>query len=362
MRITFFSNFISKIRNLKKFANYLLLLGLFSSFSQNSQADLCPKEVLNDQKYQIKVDHSWRENEAKRIENEVKLLLKNSEYISKIFKPLTKEKYSCSTEKTASNECNLMRNCQLHDDVKNFFEVEYRIKTDLGIIISKSHCSEIGKCVGYNFFPHTGLVTAVEDRLIDVVMDNAIFSHFFYSAKNNYYQPPFNMTNFHTGKEIYLDDMPHFSPNKNFMIEVRSVDEKEKNSLNQEFPSGYRIKIYQINEYGEYNEIETDELDESDPSKINSTFLSRNPECGKTPHFHSWKNNHEVRLSMLPPKYANEGRKVILSFDKKEKKWFCYEDKFPDFSCEYDMPNNIDFFSNLSLNQIEICKKDDFLE
>jgi hypothetical protein len=60
---------------------------------------------------------------------------------------------------------------------------------------------------------------------------------------------------------------------------------------------------------------------------------------------------------MLPTARANEGRKVILFFDKKTEKWGCKEDLFPEFKCESYLPNSTKFSSNIAEEQIENCKE-----
>jgi hypothetical protein len=295
------------------------------------------------------MDEEWYKKEEQRIAQEETLLKKYSNYISKEAKPLVFERYRCKRGET----CDSLRNCQVERNVKNFQEIEYSIKLDSGILIAKSYCSVIGKCIGYNDFFHTKNVTAAEDRLIDIKKDNAIFYHYFYSAKSQTYEPPFNLTNFHTGSELYLNDVPHFSPDERFMIEVRSIPE-QKNS--GDFPTGFNINIYEMNEFGEYKNIEPDEIDPENPKKIISTFLSRNPSCGETPHFHSWKNNREIRISMAPPSKANEGRKVILAFDKKTKKWGCQEELFPEIKCSSYLPGTTKFSSNLAPQQLGDCQ------
>lgn len=296
------------------------------------------------------MDDEWYRKEEERVKLEEELLAKHSEYITKIIRPLVVEPYRCAKGET----CDPLKNCQMNKDAEKYHEVEYQIKTDAGIIISKSHCSEIGKCIGYNYFSHNQKVTAAEDRLIDIKKDNAIFYHYFYSAHSESYETPFNMTNFHTGSELSLNSIPHFSPDEKIMIEVRSIPKRDDNG---EFPTGYKINIYEINEYGEYKNIEPDEIDPNDSNKIISTFLSRNPACGEAPYFHSWKSSREVRLSMSPPNQENKGRKAILSYDKKTKKWGCQEYVFPEFKCESYLPSTTKFSSNLSDEQVEACVK-----
>lgn len=313
--------------------------------SLSAKASTCKKDFL----ISIQMDDDWYKKEQQRISNEDRLLEKYSDYISKEMKPLVAEPYHCKKGEI----CDKAKNCQMEKNVSDLKEVEYSMKIDTGIIIAKSYCSVIGKCIGYNDFFHTKDVTAAEDRLIDIKKDNAVFYHYFYSARSKAYEPPFNITNFHTGSELYLNDAPHFSPNEKTMIEVRSVPEEESES---NFPTGFNINIYEMNKFGEYKNIEPAEMDPANPDKVVSTFLSRNPACGETPHFHSWKSNEEVRLSMLPPSLANEGRRVLLIYDKKTKKWGCQEDLFPEVICESHLPSSTKFSSNLASEQVSSCE------
>ncbi len=326
----------------------LLLYAILALLPHSATAALCDKDAL----ISIKMDDDWYKKEELRLANEDMLLTKYSQYISKEEKPLIAEKYRCGKGEI----CDPIKNCQMEKDVSNLKEIEYSMKIDSGIIIKKGYCSVIGKCIGYNDFFHSSKVTAAENRLIDIKKDNAIFYHYFYSAKSKAYEAPFNITNFHTGSELYLNDMPHFSADEKFMVEVRSIPKHETpNTLADNFPGGFNINIYEMNEYGEYKNIEPDEVDPQNPEQVISTFLSRNPACGLTPHFHSWKNNQEIRLSMKPPQQANEGMKVILSYDKITKKWGCSEDLFPEVTCQSYLPNSTQFSSNLSDEQIENC-------
>jgi hypothetical protein len=333
---------------MKKFYIFLVLSFWLEPFG--AKAGVCKKEFL----VEIKMDDDWHQKEQLRIANEEALITKYSEYISKEQKPLIVENYKCQKGET----CDLVKNCQMRKDVKDLKEIEYSMKIDTGITIKKSYCSVIGQCIGYNDFLHSSQSTASENRLIDIKKDNAIFYHYFYSANSKAYEPPFNITNFHTGSELELNDMPHFSFDEKFMIEVRSISKKEvaKKEEEGDFPTGFNINIYEMNEFGEYKNIEPNEVDLQNPQKIISTFLSRNPSCTETPHFHSWKSNREVRLSTLPPNQANQGRKVILSYDKKTKKWGCYEDLFPEFECQSYLPSSTNFSSNLSEEQTQICQ------
>lgn len=309
-----------------------------------AHASLCKKEFA----VSIKMDDEWYEKEKLRKMQEEILLKKYSTYISKEEKPLVAARFKCK-----GKNCDAAKNCQMEKNKSGIKEIEYAMKTDGGLIIKKSYCSTIGKCIGYNDFSHDRKVTAAEDHLVDIKKDNALFYHYFYSARSKSYEPPFNLTNFHTGSELYLNDMPHFSPDEKFMVEIRSIPKSEDEG---EFPTGFNINIYQMNEFGEYKNIEPEEFDLQNPEKILSTFLSRNPNCGETPHFHSWKSNREVRLSMLPKSKANEGRKVILAYDKKKKKWGCVEDLFPEMKCKSYLPGTTKFSSNLAEEQLDDCR------
>ncbi len=326
-------------------------------FVKESEASLCKKSDI----ISIKMSDDWLKAENLRIENERDLLEKYSSYISKREKPLTKEKYSC----TKGINCDPLKNCQMHHESEKFHEVEYLIAVDTGITLAKSHCSTIGKCIGYNDFIHSLNVTASEDRLIDIKKDNAIFYHYFYSAHSKNHEAPFVMINFHTGSELHLQGKPNFSPDETKMIEIYSIDEKHELETKKKF----FINIYEMNKYGEFVKInfprkelvvnaEDDKTESESFDKIteNEDFLSRNPSCGSTPHFHSWKNNYEVRLSMLPPHQANEGKKVILTYNRHEKNWECQDDAFPEFECKSYLPSSLEFVSNLNEEQINECK------
>jgi len=334
---------------MKRFFPFLISIIFLFFFAPKSEAAICKKNF----QLSIKMDDDWYKKEELRAQNEEVLLEKYSEYISKKTKPLKAEAYHCKKGEV----CDKVKNCQmekhLEKDVSEVKEIEYSMKIDIGIVIAKSYCSVIGKCIGYNDFFHTDKVTAAEDRLIDIKKDNAVFYHYFYSSNSNSYEAPFNITNFHTGSELYLNDAPHFSPDEKTMIEFRSIAKQESKG---DFPTGFNINIYEMNKFGEYKNIEPAETDPEDPKKVISTFLSRNPTCGDTPHFHSWKSNKEVRLSSLPPSQANEGRKVILSYDKQSKKWGCQEDLFPEMHCESYLPISTKFTSNLAEEQIKNCQ------
>lgn len=316
----------------------ILLPILFCLLSFSAAAKLCDSKVINDPLLDIKMDDEWYKKEEVRAKIEDSLVKKYSEYLSKKSKPLVVEFFKCGK----GDVCDELNNCQLHKDAKKYREIEYQIKTDAGVIISKSYCSKLGKCIGYNDFLHSKNVTAAEDRLIDVKKDNAIFYHYFYSANSKTsYEAPFNITNFHTGSELYLSDFPHFSPDEKFMLEINSSPENSK------------IAIYEANEYGEYKNIEPDEVD--DAKKIVSTFLSRNLNCGKAPHFYSWKNNREVILSESSTSQENAGKKTILFYDKKAKKWACREEDFMEYKCRSYLPDSTNFISNFTKEQMQNC-------
>lgn len=314
------------------------VITLIFFLSSTANAALCSKE----KQISIKMSDKWYKNEEIRLKREEQLLEKYSNYISKNEKNLVAEKYNCSKK----SNCNPMTNCQMEKDVKDLREIEYLIKTDSQIIIAKAYCSKIGKCIGYNDFFHDGKITVSEDRLIDIKYDNAIFYHYYYSAESEGYEPLFNMTNFHTGYELYLQDIPHFSPDDRFLLEIHSIPENK--NLSKNFPVGFNINIYEINEYGEYINIEPQELDKEDPTKIISTFLSRNPQCGKNPYFYSWKSNYEARLINPISEENSEEKKVILFYDKKSKKWSCKEDEFFYNPFTEFLPDSLDYVSNIS--------------
>ena len=319
----------------------ILTLILFIAPTLESSASICKKEF----QISISMDSEWHKKEQMRLAKEEILLSQYSQYISKHHRPLIREGYSCKKGEI----CDVIKNCQMEKKVKDLEEIEYVMNIDSGITIIKSHCSMIGKCIGYNDFTHSSKVTAAEDRLIDIKKDNALFYHYFFSARSKNYEPLFNMTNFHTGHEIYFDDIPHFSPDEKILIEVRSVPKREDGS---DFPSGFNINIYEANEVGEYHNVEPAEIDAQDSKKILSTFLSRNPACGETPHFHSWKSDREVVLSMQPPSERNGGKKVILFYDKKAQKWNCKDDISYETKCESYLPTSTKFSSNLTAEQI----------
>ena len=312
----------------------------------SARAWLCKKEFM----VSIKMDDEWYKKEELRKIKEDILLAENSKYITKEAKPLISAKpFPCKK----GENCDPVKNCQVERHPENFKDIEYSMKIDSGITIAKSYCSVIGKCIGYNDFLHSKEVTAAEDRLIDIKKNNAIFYHYFYSDKSDAYEPLFNITNLNSGYELYLDDVPHFSLDEKVIIEVRSI-EKDDSKVN--FPTGYNINIYEINEVGEYRRIEGPELDPDGSEKVISTFLSRNPECGETPHFHSWKSDREVRLSMMPPNESSQGKIVVLFYDDKLKKWSCKDDVLVRDKCEeYYLPGSNEYSSNLSLKQISNC-------
>lgn len=323
----------------------IILNILFLFLTNSSKAAICKKEF----QVSIKMSDEWQKNEEIRLIKENNLVEQYSNYISKVEKPLKVGDY-CSNK----SDCDEIRNCQMEKNIKDFKEIEYLIKLDSGIIISKSYCSVIGKCIGYNDFFHDKKITASENRLIDVRQDNAIFYHYFYSADSKGYEPLFNMTNFHTGYELYFNDIPHFSPDDKFIIEVKSVPKRE--DLSEDFPAGYDINIYESNEYGEYKNIEPAEFDEQDKNKVISTFLSRNPECGKTPYFRSWKNNREAKLYNLPSEENPEGKKVILFYNKNAKKWQCRNDDSFSNDCIVYLPDSVEYISNMAPEQLNNCR------
>jgi hypothetical protein len=211
----------------------------------------------------------------------------------------------------------------------------------------------IGKCAGYNDFTHSSSSMASEDRLVDIKHNNAVFYHYFYANNTKDYEPPFNITNLHTANEIYLNDEPHFSPDDRVIIEVKSIPKQEKET---NFPTGFDINIYEMNEFGEYKNVEPASFNLSSSDNIISNFLSRNPECGKTPHFHSWKSNREIWLSMEKPSQANDEEKVILAYDQRTKKWGCNKNYFPEPECQSYLPESAEFSSNLAPEQVNRCE------
>jgi hypothetical protein len=58
---------------------------------------------------------------------------------------------------------------------------------------------------------------------------------------------------------------------------------------------------------------------------------------------------------MLPDSKANEGKKVILSYDKNSKKWSCQEDLSPEIQCQSYLPSSTKFSSNLAAEQVNDC-------
>ncbi len=354
MKITHFQALI--------FLFFIIFQSIF--FIKNSLASLCKKSDI----ISIEMDENWKQIEEARLANENELLSKYSEYISKRTKPLSREKYNC----IKGVNCDPLKNCQMHYEPEKFHEVEYLIAIDTGIILAKSYCSEIGKCIGYNDFIHSLKVTASEDRLIDIKKDNAIFYHYFYSTNPQNYESPFVMINFHTGSELHLKGKPNFSPDETKMIEIYSIDEKQESETKKKF----FINIYEMNKYGEFVKVKNASVKEEDSKKeivnteerseqiaevskiVDEDFLSQNLSCGTTPHFHSWKNNYEARISMLSPYQANEGKKVILAYNRKEKKWECQDDAFPKFECKSYLPSSLKFVSNLNEDQINECKEE----
>lgn len=300
----------------------LLIIFLIFSFAQKASASLCKKEF----RVAIKMEDDWYKKEELRKQKEELLLNQYSNYITKRSKPLVAEKYECAK----GEECDPIKNCQMERNIKDLRDEEYLITTDSGIIIAKSYCSVIGKCIGYNDFFHDSQVTAAEDRLVDVKKNNAVFYHYFYSARSQNYEPLFNITNFNTGSELYFKDVPHFSFDEKFIIEVNSSNE-------------FGINIYQLNQAGEYQQLTQEEFD------------WREANCGETPYFHSWKSEYEARISQTPPSLTNAGQIKILFFDEKQEKWSCKDNILPPPQCEYYLPNSVEFSSNLSADQVKNC-------
>lgn len=341
-------------------------------------AKQCPE------KYQIDIQMSdhWHKKEEKRLKIENSLLKEYSKYIIRRNKRLIPEKFYCEKEIKSTcavnkkkgiihkpdsedcfieNDCDPLKNCQMvtkKENLKSLQEIEYLMKTDAGFTIAKSYCTKIGKCIGYNEFFHDTKITAQEDRLIDIKNDNAIFYHYFYSAHSQSYEPPYNITNLKSGNELYLNDKPHFSPNGKIMVEIRSIPKQAIKIGDSEgnFPTGFSINLYELGENGEYQKITPPQDNPLGPIDTSLPFLSTNPKCGKTPHFHSWKNNQEIRLSSLHPEKSDNGDRTILSYDKKAKKWGCRKNFFPEPKCESFTPDEIDFVSNLSMEQLRNCR------
>jgi len=272
------------------------------------------------------MEDDWYKKEELRKQKEELLLSQYAANITKESKPLIAEKFVCEK----GEECDPIKNCQIEKDVKNLRDEEYRITSDSGIVIAKSYCSEIGKCAGYNDFIHSLEVTAAEDRLVDIKKNNAVFYHYFYSAHSQNYEHLFNLTNFNTGSELYFEDVPHFSFDEDFIVEVRSSKD-------------FSIHIYKFLENNEYKLIPAEDLDLQ--------------ACGATPYFHSWKSSTEARLSQTPPSEANAGKMTLLVFDQETKKWSCKDEILPPPQCEYYLPNSIQFSSNISEQQIRNCRQ-----
>lgn len=336
------------------FLKLIVVALLFLNFA-NANAAICKRNLFEP----IRMDDGWYKKEALRFKLENELVRKYGNRIVRTYRDLRPEKYVCAKDEV----CDPIRNCQIEDDVDYVKEVEYLIKIDSGFFVSKSYCSVIGKCVGYNDFEHNQNVTAQESRIIDIRENNVVFYNYFYSAHLKNYKPPFSILNLRTGKEFDLNDVPKFSPDNRFIVEVRSSAKQENQGILM--PVGFNINIYELGQDYEYRKIEGDEFEKIDPKqlkdkskaqniipKVVSTFLSRNPECGPTPYFHSWKSNTEVRLSMLPPKYADYGRKAILFYDKEKSKWECREDLYPESECKSFLPTSTRFSSNLTDQQV----------
>jgi hypothetical protein len=304
------------------------------------------------------MSENWHKKEEKRLKIESELLKKHSKYIIRRNKKLNPEKFYCDKKK---EDCDPLKNCQMvtkKQDLKTLQEIEYLMKTDSGFTIAKSYCTQIGKCIGYNDFFHNITVTAAENRLIDIKNNNAIFYHYFYSAHDKSYQPLYNITNLKSGNELYLNDKPHFSPDGKTMVEIRSIPEQARRigASKSNFPTGFNINIYELDKNNEYKKITLPQREPLGPTKISPSFLSQNSKCGKNPHFHSWKSNHEIRLSQLTPKRANKGDRTILAYDEKTKEWGCRKEFFPEEKCESYVPDSAEFSSNLSEKQIRDCR------
>lgn len=325
----------------------LSLIVIILIFSlQASNAAICPRSLH----ISIEMDADWYKKEEERKKMEDDLIKKYSSFISKEEKPLGVEKSTCDK----GEDCDFIKNCQMQRNVRKIRDVEYSIKTNSGITIKKSYCSSIGKCIGYNDFFHNSKVTASEDRLIDIKKNHAIFYHYFYSANSNGYEPPFNMTSFNSGNEIYFDDMPHFSPDENIILEVRSNEKEDVEGT--KIPVGYNINIYQLDENGEYKNVEPIEFDRNDHNVVVSTFLSRHPECGEKPRFHSWKSNTEAILTASPSEKSEQNKVILLFFDPILKKWRCKDDILSKMSCKSNLPPSTKFSSNITKKQVENCQ------
>ncbi len=299
---------------------FLVIFLSFTSFA--AKAAICSK----DYQITIKMTEDWYKKEELRKQKEELLLSQYSSNIIKESKELVAEKFVCAK----GEKCDPLKNCQMVKDVKNLRDEEYSIVANSGVIIAKSYCSEIGKCIGYNDFAHSLEVTASEDRLVDVKKNNAVFYHYFYSAHSKNYEHLFNLTNFDNGSELYFEDVPHFSLDDNFILELRSSKD-------------FSINIYELSKDNEYKAVAAEGLDLQ--------------ACGPTPYFHSWKNANEARLSQTPPSEANSGKMVLLFFDRELKKWRCKDEILPQPQCEYYLPNSIDFVSNILPQQIKNCRQ-----
>jgi hypothetical protein len=279
---------------MKKLLSLFILLNIF--FTQHLNAEI--SALSSDE-------------ENLRIKNEEVLLEKYSKFISKKIKPLVKN-----------------QNAVYFDKDDNAKEVEYLIKTSSRKAITKSYCSIFKKCIGYNKFYGVPENINQEYRLIDVKKDNAIFYENSYSETDSNISQALLMINLHSGEEKYFFNKLNFSFDENFILDIRS--EEYCHECTEGGATGYNIDIYELDNKGEY--ILTSRQEERDSNDFGkSHFLARNPDCGPTPYFHSWKNNNEARISMSSPELANKGPRAILKYDKKNKSWSCKktEEIFP---------------------------------
>lgn len=318
-RIYEFNSFVAvifkhKLNNMNKRFLFFIIIFFSLFYSKITLGALCNANLS----VNINLDENWEEREKLRLEKEEFLLEKYKKYITKKSKALVAEAFNCEK----GEDCDFLQNCQVEKNIKNILEIEYSMKIDSGIIIVKSHCNILGKCIGYNDFFHTKNVTIAEDRLIDIKHDNAIFHHYFYSKHSNSYEHPFNITNFHTGSELYLNNFPYFSPNEKIMIEEKGKNEIKKG-----------VNIYEANEFGEYKKVE--------PLR----FDSRNLICKQDLYFHSWKNNKEVRF-LTSEKINSKSIKVIVFYDARLDQWSCRDNLSADEEIEFYPPIDSNFKIN----------------
>jgi len=286
-------------------AFFALLFYPLTSKSQNQKNEVL--EISAPSQYQEK---SWIEKELLRKQKEEELLKKYSNYITKNTKNLVKNDNAKFREKNA----------------RESRDIQYLLKTDSGKIYTKNYCDPIAKCMGYNDY----LDELDEYRLIDVKQDNALFYESFYTLREVdaiEVGSPFLLFNLHSGEEIHLLD-PKFSPDEKFIVDIRSIPYCAECTENG--ASGFNIDIYAIDDKKNYVLTSRQEMFDSDQFG-NSYFLNKNKECGSTPHFHSWKNNNEIRISMLEPQDASKADRVILKYDSDKKNWSCSktQEKFP---------------------------------